>query len=73
MTGFPGLKETIPSDKWMERRVVWHPRVNLLTSQGPGTAMDFALKLIDLLVGKVMAREVAAQLVLAPGIYDYQA
>jgi 4-methyl-5(b-hydroxyethyl)-thiazole monophosphate biosynthesis len=73
MTGFPGLKETIPSDKWMERRVVWDPRVNLLTSQGPGTAMDFALKLIDLLVGKEMAREVAAQLVLAPGIYDYQA
>lgn len=73
MTGFPGLKETIPEKKWMERRVVWDPRVNLLTSQGPGTAMDFALKLIDLLVGKEMAREVAAQLVLAPGIYDYQA
>jgi len=72
MTGFPGLKETIPEEKWMERRVVWDPRVNLLTSQGPGTAMDFALKLIDLLVGKEMAREVAAQLVLAPGIYDYQ-
>lgn len=73
MTGFPGLKETIPAEKWMERRVVWDPRVNLLTSQGPGTAMDFALKLIDLLAGKEMAREVAAQLVLAPGIYDYQA
>lgn len=73
MTGFPGLKETIPEEKWMERRVVWDPRVKLLTSQGPGTAMDFALKLIDLLVGKEKAREVAAQLVLAPGIYDYQA
>ena len=73
MTGFPGLKQTIPEEKWMERRVVWDPRVKLLTSQGPGTAMDFALKLIDLLVGKEKAREVAAQLVLAPGIYDYQA
>lgn len=73
MTGFPGLKQTIPEEKWMERRVVWDPRVKLLTSQGPGTAMDFALKLIDLLVGKETAREVAAQLVLAPGIYDYQA
>lgn len=72
MTGFPGLKETIPAEKWMERRVVWDPRVKLLTSQAPGTAMDFALKLIDLLVGKEMARDVAAQLVLAPGIYDYQ-
>ncbi|WP_337021332.1 protein deglycase YajL [Pantoea anthophila] len=73
MTGFPGLKESIPAEKWMERRVVWDPRVKLLTSQAPGTAMDFALKLIDLLVGKEMARDVAAQLVLAPGIYDYQA
>lgn len=56
----------------MERRVVWDRRVNLLTSQGPGTAMDFALKMIDLLVGKEMAQEVAAQLVLPPGIYDYR-
>ncbi|MEN4768526.1 protein deglycase YajL [Duffyella gerundensis] len=72
MTGFPDLKETIPETQWMERRVVWDRRVNLLTSQGPGTAMDFALKLIDLLVGKEMAQEVAAQLVLPPGIYDYR-
>lgn len=72
MTGFPGLKETIPDGQWMERRVVWDPRVNLLTSQGPGTAIDFALKLIDLLAGKEKAREVASQLVIAAGIYDYQ-
>ncbi len=72
MTGFPDLKETIPETQWMERRVVWDRRVNLLTSQGPGTAMDFALKMIDLLVGKEMAQEVAAQLVLPPGIYDYR-
>ncbi len=71
MTGFPGLKETIPTEKWMERRVVWDPRVNLLTSQGPCTAMDFALKLVDLLAGKEKAAEVASQLVLAAGIYDY--
>ena len=72
MTGFPGLKHTIPEGKWMERRVVWDPRVNLLTSQGPGTAIDFALKLIDLLVDKETARDVASQLVLAAGIYNYQ-
>ncbi len=72
MTGFPGLKETIPENKWMDKRVVWDPRVNLLTSQAPGTAMDFALKLIDLLVGKEKAHEVAKQLVLAAGIFDYR-
>ena len=71
MTGFPGLKETIPEEKWMDKRVVWDPRVNLLTSQGPGTAMDFALKIIDLLVGREKAHEVASQLVLPPGIYSY--
>ena len=72
MTGFPGLKETIPENKWMDKRVVWDPRVNLLTSQAPGTTIDFALKLIDLLVGKEKAHEVAKQLVLAAGIFDYR-
>lgn len=72
MTGFPGLKDTIPEGKWMDRRVVWDRRVNLLTSQAPGTTIDFALKLIDLLVGKDKAREVGEQMVLAAGIYDYK-
>lgn len=72
MTGFPDLRDTIPDKHWMDRRVVWDPRVNLLSSQGPGTSIDFALKLIDLLVDKEKAREVASQLVLAAGIYNYQ-
>ncbi|MEY8710623.1 protein deglycase YajL [Mangrovibacter phragmitis] len=72
MTGFPGLKDRIPEEQWQEKRVVWDPRVNLLTSQGPGTAIDFALKIIDLLQGPGKAREVASQLVLAAGIYNYQ-
>ncbi len=72
MTGFPALKETIPDDQWQDKRVVWDPRVNLLTSQGPGTAIDFALKIIDLLVGREKAHEVAGQLVLAAGIYSYR-
>lgn len=72
MTGFPGLKEQIPANKWLERRVVYDARVYLLTSQGPGTAMEFALKLIDLLLGKAKAAEIAAQLVLIPGMYDFR-
>ncbi|MFC3394780.1 protein deglycase YajL [Brenneria rubrifaciens] len=72
MTGHPVLKDKIAPEKWMEKRVVYDPRVNLLTTQGPGTSMDFALKLIDLLLGKEKAAEVAAQLVLPPGIYNYQ-
>jgi 4-methyl-5(b-hydroxyethyl)-thiazole monophosphate biosynthesis len=72
MTGFPGLKDKISPTKWMEKRVMFDPRVNLLTSKGPGTAIEFALKIIDLLAGKEKAAEVAAQLVLYPGIYNYQ-
>ncbi len=41
-------------------------RVKLLTSQGPGTAIDFGLKIIDLLVGREKAHEVASQLVMRP-------
>ncbi|MCE0825208.1 MULTISPECIES: protein deglycase YajL [Buttiauxella] len=72
MTGFPGLKETIPEAQWQDKRIVWDPRVNLLTSQGPGTAIDFALKIIDLLVSREKAHEVSQQLVLAAGIYSYR-
>jgi len=71
MTGFPALKETIPEEQWQDKRVVWDPRVNLLTSQGPGTSIDFGLKLIDLLVGQKKAHEVASQLVMAAGIYNF--
>ena len=71
MTGFPALKETIPEGQWVDKRVVWDPRVNLLTSQGPGTSIDFALKLIDLLAGREKAHEVASSLVIAAGIFNY--
>ena len=72
MTGYPGLKETIPEAQWQDKRIVWDPRVNLLTSQGPGTAIDFALKIIDLLVSREKAHEVSQQLVMAAGIYSYR-
>lgn len=71
ITGYPGLKDTIPDGQWQDKRVVWDPRVNLLTSQGPGTSIDFGLKLIDLLVGQEKAYEVASQLVIPAGIYNF--
>jgi 4-methyl-5(b-hydroxyethyl)-thiazole monophosphate biosynthesis len=39
---------------------------NLITSRGPGTALEFALALVDILLGSAKAAEVAAPLVLAP-------
>ena len=71
MTGFPTLKDQIPEEQWVDKRVVWDPRVNLLTSQGPGTSRDFALKIIDLVMGREKAHEVASSLVIAAGIYNY--
>lgn len=72
MTGYPTMKDKIAERKWVDKRVCYDERVNLLTSQGPATAMDFALKIIERLEGKDKAAEVAAQLVLPPGIYNYQ-
>lgn len=37
---------------------------NCITSQGPGTAIDFALKLVELLFGKEKEREVAGPMVI---------
>lgn len=72
MTGYPTMKDKISERKWVDKRVCFDERVNLVTSQGPATAIDFALKIIERLVGKEKAAEVAAQLVLPPGIYNYQ-
>lgn len=71
MTGYPTLQHQIAADKWVDRRVYFDERVNLLTSQGPATSFDFALKLIELLVGRDIAAKVASELVLPPGINDY--
>lgn len=65
------MRDKIPAHKWVDRRVYFDERVNLLTSQGPATVFDFALKLIELLQGRETAANVAAQLILPPGINDY--
>lgn len=72
MTGYPTMKDKIAERKWVDKRVCYDERVNLVTSQGPATAIDFALKIIERLEGKEKAEEVAAQLVLPPGIYNYR-
>jgi len=61
-TSFPGALETdsIPDLDYLERPVVMDG--NVITSRGPGTAMDFALTLIELLAGKQRRDEVEAGL-----------
>lgn len=61
-TSFPGSLDgcQISGMDYLEQPVVIDDR--LVTSRGPGTAMDFALSLIELLAGKEKRAEVEAPL-----------
>lgn len=58
-TIFPGMESQIPYPR-SDRVVV---DSNVVTSQAPGTAMEFALKLVEILVGKKKAEELREHLV----------
>ena len=61
-TSYPGAIDPgqIPGIDYVEDAVVTDGKV--VTSRGPGTAMDFALQLIELLAGKAKRDEVEAPL-----------
>lgn len=61
-TSYPGYvdKMALPDVEYREEPVVLDGKV--ITSRGPGTAMDFALTLIEQLVGKAKRDEVEAGL-----------
>lgn len=61
-TSYPGFldKLSLPGVSYLNDAVVADGKV--ITSRGPGTAMDFALKLIETLVGKAKRDEVEAGL-----------
>lgn len=62
-TSYPGVldKMNIPQMQFVQAPVVKDGSV--ITSRGPGTAMDFALMLIETLVGSEMRNQVEAGLV----------
>ena len=49
-TSHPSAKETLFGDLYKEDRVVVDQ--NIITSRSPGTAMEFAFKLVEILFGK---------------------
>jgi 4-methyl-5(b-hydroxyethyl)-thiazole monophosphate biosynthesis len=60
-TSFPGVLDELPgSHRYLDEAVVVDG--NIVTSRGPGTAMDFALTLVELLAGKRKRDEVEASL-----------
>ncbi len=66
-TSYPGFvdKMGLPSVTYLTDAVVQDGRV--ITSRGPGTAMDFALHLVEVLAGVAKRREVEAGLVRTAG------
>ncbi len=59
-TCFPGTLDSFPKVQQQHAAVVEDGK--LITSRGPGTAMDFALTLVERLVGKTKRQEVEAGL-----------
>lgn len=60
-TSFPGALDAFPKVSRQPQAVVEDGK--LITSRGPGTAMDFALTLVERLAGKAKRDEVEAGLV----------
>lgn len=69
MTGYPSRKQIFKN--WKDERVFYDETHKVLTSQGPATSIDFALKIIAVLAGQAKAQEVAKDLILPLGINDY--
>jgi protein deglycase len=61
-TSYPGALDiaAVPGLDYREQAVITDDRV--VTSRGPGTAMDFALELIELLAGRAQRDSVEAGL-----------
>lgn len=60
-TSFPGVLDRLPGDHHYSTDAIVADG-NILTSRGPGTALDFALALVELLAGSAKRQEVEAAL-----------
>jgi 4-methyl-5(b-hydroxyethyl)-thiazole monophosphate biosynthesis len=60
-TAYPALIDKLPNPDRQNLKVVVDK--NCVTSKGPGTAMIFALKLVELLYGEKMAKQIAKETV----------
>ncbi|GDY24934.1 4-methyl-5(B-hydroxyethyl)-thiazole monophosphate biosynthesis protein [Agarivorans sp. Toyoura001] len=65
VTCHPGFQKDLPKQLLSTQRVVVDKTHQLITSQGPGTALEFSLALVAQLKGQDCANAVAAPMVLA--------
>ncbi|MBI5493141.1 MAG: DJ-1/PfpI family protein [Deltaproteobacteria bacterium] len=56
ITSHPSVRDELRNERVSDERVVVDG--NMITSQGPGTAMEFAFRLVEALFGQEKAREV---------------
>ncbi|WP_175401983.1 DJ-1/PfpI family protein, partial [Veronia pacifica] len=67
----PAFIEQIPEAKRNTRRVMNDKDHKLITSQGPGSALEFAVEIVLTLAGKEKAAEVVAPMTVIPNLnYD---
>lgn len=65
VTCHPGFQARLPASQRRLERVVVDSEARLITSQGPGTSIEFALAILEQLGGPELARQVAAPMVIA--------
>ena len=61
LTSFPGTEDAFEPEYYVTEKVVTDGLFT--TSRGPGTAIDFALELVELLYGTIKKEEIKEQLV----------
>lgn len=72
MTCHPDFVSLIPSEMYRVKRVVKDVNHNLITSQGPGTALEFAMEIVTHFVGKEDAWKIAEPMVTLPNLNYHQ-
>ncbi|WP_375321967.1 DJ-1 family glyoxalase III [Aliivibrio logei] len=72
MTCYPSFMNTIPKDNLRIKRVFTDVLNHLITSQGPGSALEFAMEIVTLLGSKEITAKLAADLVTLPNLNYHQ-
>ncbi|MDV6251413.1 DJ-1 family glyoxalase III [Vibrio sp. EA2] len=72
MTCHPSFQSHIPETNWRSKRVTIDINHNLITSQGPGTALEFAMEVIIKLSGKKHAWSIAEPMVTIPTLHYHK-
>lgn len=72
MTCHPSFKDAIAENRWRTKRVTVDINHKLITSQGPGSAFEFAMEIIIQLSGKAHAWSVAEPMVPLPNLHLHE-